>query len=419
MLQYWRKKCNCLKISIVSTLKIFLFDGSLNPPTFIKTLLEQLAAKDVKCYLVGFGNNKQAAKLDRRIKIIALGDNRSQWSGVEVAVKMAVKSLVQQPTALQKNVRHFLRASGTPLRKRLNDFNLRNAISLHQPDLIHIQWATHIADVEYLLKTPQGPKIVVSLRGKLVNVTPHIDEKIDQLYARTFPQVDAFHAVSKHIGDAILSYKVAPKKIRVIYSGVQQQGIPQKNKPHPIIARPLQILSIGRFHWKKGYHYALDALYLLAQKNISFHYTIIAGGNNEELLFHINDLGLQEYVTILPALPHVEVFKKLAEADVFLLPSVEEGIANVVLEAMAVGVPVISSDFGGIKEVIRHGENGYLFQNRNVRDLATQVEYFLQQSPETLEKLVMNARATVAKQHNLSQLGENMMVLYKEILQTA
>ncbi|MFL2983043.1 MAG: glycosyltransferase [Candidatus Neomarinimicrobiota bacterium] len=66
--------------------------------------------------------------------------------------------------------------------------------------------------------------------------------------------------------------------------------------------------------------------------------------------------------------------KKIKLSDCLILPSVEEGIANVVLEAMALGTPVISSNCGGMNEIIRNKENGYLFQKRNPKYLSKVME---------------------------------------------
>ena len=89
---------------------------------------------------------------------------------------------------------------------------------------------------------------------------------------------------------------------------------------------------------------------LLKKKDVQFHYTIIAGGRDQEnILYQIHDLGLNECVSFInDELSHYEVLKKVSECDLFLLPSLEEGISNAVLEAMALGVPVISTDCGGM-----------------------------------------------------------------------
>jgi colanic acid/amylovoran biosynthesis glycosyltransferase len=80
--------------------------------------------------------------------------------------------------------------------------------------------------------------------------------------------------------------------------------------------------------------------------------------SNENIHFQIHDLGLIECVTFINGLPHHEVIDKLSSNDLFLLPSLAEGISNAVLEATALGIPVISTDCGGMTEIIKDEDIG-------------------------------------------------------------
>src|SRR5690606_18050092 len=137
-------------------------------------------------------------------------------------------------------------------------------------------------------------------------------------------------------------YNAVPEKIQVVYSGVSPTLL--ELNTHRNRNSKLKIISVGRFHWKKGYNYAIEACQILRRKGLDFEYIIVAAGDAEEAVFHISDLSLQNFIKIIPGLPHDKVFEAIADADLFLLPSVEEGIANVVLESMALGTPVISTD---------------------------------------------------------------------------
>ena len=87
----------------------------------------------------------------------------------------------------------------------------------------------------------------------------------------------------------------------------------------------------------------------------------------------------------------------MSQSDCLILPSVSEGIANVVYEAISIKLPVISSDCGGMKEIIKNGYNGYLFKNRNVLDLVDTIKSFLETSLEDRELLVKNAKDLIFK----------------------
>jgi len=176
----------------------------------------------------------------------------------------------------------------------------------------------------------------------------------------------------------------------------------------------LEIISVGRCHWKKGYTFALDAMVALMKKSINFHYTIIAGGKDDEnILYQIYDLGLTENVTFINGLSHKEAIDKISESDLFLLPSVGEGICNAVLEAMALGIPVISTDCGGMEEVIKNGENGFVISAREPKLIAIQIHKFLKMSNNGRLKMINNARKTIKEKYLLQEQIAKMKHFYQ------
>ena len=96
--------------------------------------------------------------------------------------------------------------------------------------------------------------------------------------------------------------------------------------------------------------------------DITIQYTIVVNNNiSEEILYQIDELSLRNIVKIIHPNSQHEVYRIMKNSDCFILPSVQEGISNVVLESMAIGLPVVSSDCGGMKEVINNGKNGFYF----------------------------------------------------------
>lgn len=380
-------------------------------PTFILHLSDELK-KEHQVFLVGFSKNIwNYTKYGKRW--ISLGHNQRGVPFILRTIILLGKALGERPSSTLRALKQILK--GSLNRRSLSEFNLRNALQIIQPDIIHIQWASHLTLFRSLLDQPTGkrPKIIVSLRGRLVNVSPNTDPAIAQLYREYFPKVDGFHAVSRAIAREAMRWGAAPEKIKVVYSGLDLQKISAFQKQDWRLGQPVRMLSVGRFHWKKGYHYALDALRLLRDKGHDIHYTLVASGASEEILYQIRDLGLEQYVEIIPGLPQQEVFQKMAEADLLLLPSVEEGIANVVLEAMAIGLPAVSSDCGGMGKVIEDRVNGLLFENRNVKNMADCIEALIRLSPAERAAMAEAARRRIAERHSLEGLGRNMVELYK------
>jgi colanic acid/amylovoran biosynthesis glycosyltransferase len=230
--------------------------------------------------------------------------------------------------------------------------------------------------------------------------------------------VAGFHAVSAAISLEAQKYGADPKKITIIppavKSALTEKWAVEKSTQ---IDDELKIISVGRCHWKKGYTYALDAMALLKKKDVQFHYTIIAGGRDQEnILYQIHDLGLNECVSFInDKLSHDEVLKKVSECDLFLLPSLEEGISNAVLEAMALGIPVISTDCGGMGEVIRNSENGFLVQVRDSESMAEKIEYISYLEKSEIKTIINNAKETLKNNYLLKDQVDSFKLFYKMI----
>ena len=154
----------------------------------------------------------------------------------------------------------------------------------------------------------------------------------------------------------------------------------------------------------------------LKKEKINFHYTIIAGEQDQENIFYqIHDLGLGEYVTFINGLSHKETIDKISESDLFLLPSLGEGISNAVLEAMALGVPVISADCGGMGEVIKDSFNGFIFPVRNPTVLSELIKLFNGMDEKIINDIIMNAKNTIKENHLLQKQIEAFITLFNRI----
>src|SRR5581483_4113978 len=129
----------------------------------------------------------------------------------------------------------------------------------------------------------------------------------------------------------------------------------------------LRLLTVGRLHWEKGFEYALQALPLLRRAGLRLEYTIIGAdqGALNSVRLAIRDFGLEDVVTLAGHLPRRRVRDALAAADIFLLPSLSEGSPIAVMEAMAMGLPVVVTDVGGNRELVADGVHGYVVPSRD------------------------------------------------------
>ena len=135
---------------------------------------------------------------------------------------------------------------------------------------------------------------------------------------------------------------------------------------------------------------------------------------SEEILYQIEDLNLYNLVIFKCYDEQDKIFKVMAQSDCLLLPSISEGIANVVYEAISLYLPVISSDCGGMKEIIKNGYNGYLFKNRDSLDLVKSFNTFLNSSSLEKENLVRNAKDFILKNNDINYVGQKLDSFYRK-----
>jgi glycosyltransferase involved in cell wall biosynthesis len=180
------------------------------------------------------------------------------------------------------------------------------------------------------------------------------------------------------------------------------------------------ILSVGRLVEKKGFPYLLDALALLKEREVAFRCKLIGDGPElKPLRRQIHDLDLAADVELPGAKNQEEVLEQYRRADVFVLPSIiqgdgdRDGIPNVLLEAMATGLPVVSTSISGIPELVRSGENGLLAESRNARELSAALELLL--SDRALrERIAKQGRETVTEQFSTATTVRWLARLFSE-----
>ena len=397
---------------LVKQLTVAIYSGSIPAPSFIENLIQSLVQQGVRIYI--FGRNISPVQYSsHHIHLFPTPGHRLLLVGF-VLMQM-VCLLITAPRKYYRLVIHYRKISKNKSGGFLNWWGKVLPVVNQLPDIFHIQWGKALP-YWFFLKELYGVRIVLSLRGTHITYSPIADQNLANQYSTLFPKVDKLHAVSKSIEEIASKYGANSKDVDIIYSAGNYELIKQFNKsnwePHEIF----QFVSVGRFHWVKGYHYALTALKNLHNNNFSVHYTIIAQDQpSEEILYQIDDLSLQRYVTMTCLDTQEEVYQNMSSADCLLLPSIEEGIANVVLEAMAIGLPVISSECGGMREIIEHEKDGFLFRNRDVDHLTQIMTDMINQHSDERKSISKRARLKIEKNHSFTRLGSEMKELYQSL----
>jgi glycosyltransferase involved in cell wall biosynthesis len=173
----------------------------------------------------------------------------------------------------------------------------------------------------------------------------------------------------------------AAARVRRIYNGLQLSALPFA----PPVDRARRIIGVGRLIEKKGFEYLIDACAILVERGCEFTCDMIGEGERYAALgARIAQHGLEGRVRLLGALPQEQVLEALRESAVFAAPCVvgadgnRDGLPTVLLEAMAVGTPCVSTDVTGIPEAVLDGETGDIVPQHDARALAGAIERLLE-----------------------------------------
>lgn len=247
-----------------------------------------------------------------------------------------------------------------------------NLFNNSQFDIIHFEFSGIAVSFLEILDAIK-PITVVSCRGSAEKVKvltePDRAEKLKQV----FTSIHAIHCVSIDMQKTIEPYCLNTNKIFVNRPAIDASFFtPEKTETG---FSGTSILSIGRFTFQKGYLIGILAIKQLVDKGYSIKWNIIGDGPlYEEVVFHIHTLGLEKNIILHGKKNKNEVNEWMNKSDVFLLTSVYEGIPNVVLEAMAKELPVVTTKSGGVDEVIEHGVDGYIAELYDVNQIAALIE---------------------------------------------
>lgn len=225
---------------------------------------------------------------------------------------------------------------------------------------------------------------IVSLRGSDVPFyNPRFkwpDRLVFQRMSRKI-WVHAAAVVANSDGLRRLALETAPnQKIDVIPNGVDTDTFFPAKTPRP--DGSLKVLCVARLIPRKGIDYLIEAFATLP--DASAQLTLVGKGNHEDDLKNLVDaLGLNKRVAFLGEVRHEDLPAIYRDHDVFVLPSLNEGMSNTVLEAMASGLPLILTDTGGTRELMEDGVNGRVIAMRSADAIADALRAYTLQ-PEML-----------------------------------
>jgi colanic acid/amylovoran biosynthesis glycosyltransferase len=266
-----------------------------------------------------------------------------------------------------------------------------------------------------------GP-LAVAFRG--ADLTKFVAIRGRRVYRALFRRAALLLPVCEAFARRLEALGAPPERVTVHRTGIDLARWRWRDRPvEP--AGPLRLVSVGRLVEKKGFGYVLEAVRRLREAGIAAEYEIVGDGPLRAALeadarrLAIDDrvrfLGWQSQDRVAEALDGAQL---LVAASVTAANGDEEGIPNVLKEAMAVGLPVVSTANGGIPELVENEATGLLVPERDPQALAARLAE-LARHPDRRTALARAGRARVERDYDIERLNDRLVALFAGLPRTA
>lgn len=290
-----------------------------------------------------------------------------------------------------------------------------------KPDVVHLNSAKAGGIGALAARLSGVPKIIFTAHGWAFNEErPELQRSIITFFSCiTVLLSHKTIAVSEAIKNDTKKWPAVSKKILVIKNGVKAPIFYSREEARihlfalanvHVPEKAFVVGSITELHRNKGLQYSIEAFSKLTSKNPSFYYLILGGGEEEEALSaFILRLGLQKHVFLLGYVE--EAVRFLPAFDIFVLPSIKEGLPYVILEAGLASLPTIATNIAGIPEIIEDKKTGILIAPQDTEAISVAVES-LCNSPEIRIKLGNALNEKVLKDFSFERVLSDTSEIY-------
>ncbi len=290
----------------------------------------------------------------------------------------------------------------------------------HGLDIIHAHYAVPHATSAYLAKhilNSPKLKIITTLHGTDITLVG-ADKSFFSVIKFSIEQSDGVTAVSNYLQKRTMSEFGVTRDIRVIYNFIDSEKYRQPKEcpcKREIYAAANEKILMHASNFRPVKRVS-DVVRIFARVRQEMPSKLLLVGEGPERLFAqqlVKELKLQDDVRFLGQVDQIESI--LMCADVFLLPSEQESFGLAALEALACGVPVVGASTGGMPEVVRHGENGYLYPVGEIRDMALAALDILGDD-QRYQRFSETARKQATKNFDIKLILPQWEAYYQEVL---
>ncbi|MFW9810351.1 MAG: glycosyltransferase family 4 protein [Candidatus Thorarchaeota archaeon] len=287
-----------------------------------------------------------------------------------------------------------------------------------QPDIIHAHSTYVIFNRVILnLRTSSELKIpvVVTVHGlPKPLILPDGKETTDYDEFVSFFAFDSVFAVSENVAEALKKHLESEfhEKVRTIYSGIDLSVF----RPLPDIEKQWDLAFMGRLESMKSVDLFPEMLSILKSKLPDLKMMMTGEGSLKDWLFsEFDERGVSSMVEYLGVVETEKVPVLINKSRVFIYPSRQEPFGLSIVEAMACGVPVLTTDVFGPREIVKHNYDGIAVPPDDVTALADAVELLMKDS-ELRRRIASNALKSVKEKYDIKQYANQLVDIYDELI---
>lgn len=291
----------------------------------------------------------------------------------------------------------------------------RHVVKKTGPQVIHAHWWLPGGFIGAVVSKLTGTPLVITTHGTdVAQLERAAWAKTPARFA--FAQASAITCGSAYLRNELVRQGVADAdKIQVIPMPVNplfvQDTLSPRSKPND----GFKILTVARLTRQKSIDTLIEALGILRARGIDARLEIAGDGDQRASLEEqVRSLQVEPQVKFLGLVPQSELPARYADCDAFVLPSVREGMGLVLAEALLCGAPVVATNSGGVTDIVKHGQTGLLFPERDANAMADALERYAR-DPGYAAQLARAGHVHVMEHYTPRHVAEHFFQVYERV----
>jgi glycosyltransferase involved in cell wall biosynthesis len=276
---------------------------------------------------------------------------------------------------------------------------------------VHAHFGTHPAEVALFAHMLSGLSYSFTMHGSYEFDKPQYLRLPEKIRSASFVA-----AVSSFTRSQLFRWveQAHWSKIRVVHCGVDDDFV---NASRPMADDCKRLVCVGRIDKGKGVMLLLAAASILMREGVHFELVLAGDGDlradvEKSIVVH----GLSGIVRVTGWLSNQQIRDEILDARALVMSSFAEGLPIVIMEAMVLGRPVLATYVGAIPELVRHGQDGWLFPAGSVHDLAAAMRECIEAPTSEITRMGAHARERVLERHNIKIGAKILKELFQQVL---